>query len=190
MRGATLNGEPIRPSMVTYVAACCYSYAEWGVDVVGRVEREIERTGAWNWVRYDRSRETIISRLGVDGGEVMGYGFRGMRGQERRLMRVSFDHARMKQERLWGIIWAGVWGSEGWRGERYEGGEDGPKKVRLPTPGLSPGEQWAKGEAETLIRSRGQWDPLAGSGGGWGKEGYMSMREVLTWLGLGMGTEG
>lgn len=182
MRGATLNGEPIRPSMVTYyVAACCYSYAEWGVDVVGRVEREIERTGAWNWVRYDRSRETIISRLGVDGGEVTGYGFRGMRGQERRLMRVSFDHARIKQHMLRGKIWAGVWGSEAWRGERYEGGELGPREVRLPTPSLSATEHWAQGEVERLIRVEGQWDLLAGADY---RVRYMNMREVTQWLGL------
>lgn len=183
MPGATLNGEPMesRPSMVTWVAACCYSYAEWGVDVVGQVMAEVERAGAFNWVRYDRSRETIVSRLGVDGGELTGYGFRDMRGQERRLMRVSFDHARSRQGVLRGKIWAGVWGSEAWRGERFEGGELGPKEIRLPTPRLSVNEDWARGEVESLIRVSGQWDMLAGADY---RVRYMNMREVTQWLGL------
>ena len=152
---------------VVDVACCTYAAAEWTVDLLDVVMQRAMDLDLLDWLRYDRAQGRLTSYLGLLPPMRLQI-WSDMRLQERRLTWVSMRNARISGHTFRGKTWGGMWASQGWRGDA------------IAEALMTSGEHWARGEVERQVFEWGRWDPQREQ---WrGK--YMTMEEVLLWLGL------
>lgn len=102
---------------LAYVAVMGTDSTDWD-RLMGKLFELIDRHGVDDYVRFDKTRSEVVSRLGVEAAKRPRHVSPGlwvdMRGQERRLLRVDLSDTRFSGHRLRGRTFAGTHHTRWW----------------------------------------------------------------------------